>query len=123
MMRKETAFIAMSKMEEISQRAQLLVPAHKSNIGLLVFTRIQENISPYNKLSLNAQLKSDVKDIATQCHQENKSKAGRATAHTPSTHRSISILKTRFFGNLNEYLQYHLNGAICVDTRNPNING
>ncbi|KAI2511592.1 hypothetical protein MHU86_2846 [Fragilaria crotonensis] len=72
----------------------------------------QDGGTSYDKLTPDARLNVDVDDLATQCHNKNKkAKPRRMIEHLPSTQISISILQTRFHGNLDEHLRYHINGG------------
>ena len=70
----------------------------------------------HNKLNSDAQMNVHVKDLATKSHQNKKAKPQRASAHIPSTHMRISILNTRFFGNLDkkEHLKYLVKQGLSV---------
>jgi hypothetical protein len=65
----------------------------------------------WNKTNSESQPIDEVKDLATQCHQNKKTKSRSAIAHIQSTQMSISILHTRFFGELNDSLKYPVNGG------------
>ena len=64
------------------------------------------------KPNSDVQLKDEAKNLATQCHQNKSSKSRRAVSHVRSTQMSISILNTRFFGNLDENMKYHVKGYL-----------
>ena len=71
----------------------------------------QDGKTSYSNLTPDAKLNVDVDHLATKCHQNKRAKPRRATAHIPAMQMSISILNTRFFGNLDEHIRYHVNGG------------
>jgi hypothetical protein len=71
----------------------------------------QDGKISYDKLTPDARLNVDVDELATKCHQNKKAKPRRETNHIPTMQMSISILNTRFFGNLDEHIRYHVNGG------------
>ena len=71
----------------------------------------QDAKTPYAKLTPEAKLNVDADELATLFHQSTKGKPMRATPHINSTKISITILKTRYPGNINMNLKYHINGG------------
>ncbi|KAI2512440.1 hypothetical protein MHU86_1893 [Fragilaria crotonensis] len=71
----------------------------------------QDGKTPYAKLTPDAQLNVDVDALATKCHHNKKSKPRRTTDHLPGVQMSISILKTRYYGNVDAHIRYHINGS------------
>ena len=69
----------------------------------------QDGKTSYDKLTSDARLNVDVDDLAAQCHKNKTAKPRRTIEHLPATQISISILQTRFYGNLDEHLRYHIN--------------
>jgi hypothetical protein len=71
----------------------------------------QDSRTPYAALSREAKLNVDADELATLCHNLPKSKPQRNIDHVPATKLSISILHTRFSGNLDSNIRYHINGG------------
>ena len=71
----------------------------------------QDNDRDYDKLSPDAKLNVDADDLATKFHQRKRAKPLTKTAHIPATQVSISITKTRYYGNLDANLRFHINGG------------
>lgn len=71
----------------------------------------QDGKKSYKDLTPDAKLNVDVDELATKCHQNKKAQPRRQTEHIPSIKMSISILNTRFFGNIDEHIRYHVNGG------------
>ena len=71
----------------------------------------QDNDQEYDKLSPDAQLNVDADDLATKFHKRPRAKPLRNTEHLPSTQVSISINQTRYYGNLDANLRFHINGG------------
>ena len=74
--------------------------------------RHQDKDRDYDKLSPDAKLNVDADDVASKFHQRKRAKPLTKTAHIPATQVSISINKTRYFGNLDtNRLRFHINGG------------
>lgn len=71
----------------------------------------QDDSKDYGKLSADAKLNIDADALATAFHRRTRSNAMRSTAHLPCTKISISINKVRYYGNMDNNLQYHINGG------------
>ena len=71
----------------------------------------QDSDTPYNMLHPEAKLNVDCDHLATKQHDNRKSIPMRDTPHLPSTKMSITIHKTRYHGNLDANLRYHINGG------------
>jgi hypothetical protein len=67
--------------------------------------------TPYGQLSSEAKLNVDADELATLAHMKSNAKPMRITPHIPSTKISITILKTRYSGNFDSNLRYHINGG------------
>ncbi len=65
----------------------------------------------YARLTPDAKLNVDVDNQATKCHENKKAAPRRDTEHIPATQISVSILSTRFHGNIDNNLRYHINGG------------
>ena len=71
----------------------------------------QDSKIPYDDISREAKLNVDANELATRCHTLPRSKSQQTTDHVPSTKMSISILNTRYPGNLDANIRYHVNGG------------
>jgi hypothetical protein len=71
----------------------------------------QDGKMSYDKLTPDAKLNVDVDDLATKCHNDKKARPRRATEHIPAAKMSISILNTRYYGNVDDHIRYHINGG------------
>jgi hypothetical protein len=71
----------------------------------------QDSSSPYEKLSADAKLNVDADKLATDFHSMRRAKPLTQTEHLHSTAISVMILKTRFYGNIDTNIRYHINGS------------
>ena len=71
----------------------------------------QDSSKPYAQLTPEAKLNVDVDELATSYHTRTSGKSKRSTPHINSTKISITILKTRYAGNINVNIKYHINGS------------
>ena len=71
----------------------------------------QDSKTPYAALPPDAKLNVDADELATLCHNLPRSKPQRSIDHVPSTKISISILSTRYPGNIDANIRYHINGG------------
>jgi hypothetical protein len=90
------------------------IKVFSSKLGQPITTRwvsYRHEGNAWGKTNSKSQPIDEVKDLATQCHQNKKTKPRRAIPHIQSMQMSISILHTRFFGKLDNQLKYHVNGG------------
>ena len=71
----------------------------------------QDSGNKYDHLSADAKLNVDVDHLATAFHEKKRAKLIRCTEHLPPSAISIIIDKTRFYGNIDENIRYHVNGS------------
>ena len=71
----------------------------------------QDPGNKYDHLSADAKLNVDVDYLATAFHEKKRAKPIRFTEHLPSSAISIIIDKTRFYGNIDENIRYHVHGS------------
>jgi hypothetical protein len=67
------------------------------------------------QLTDDAKLNVDVDPRATDFHSKLRAQPRRTTDLIPSSVISISISKTRFYGNIDDDLRYHINGSYPKD--------
>lgn len=73
----------------------------------------QDSSTPaYEKLSADAKLSVDTDKLATEFHSRWRAKPIPQTAHLTSTSISVTILKTRFYGNIGDQnIRHNINGS------------
>ena len=69
----------------------------------------QDSNTPYHTLDPDTKLNVDADELATLQHKSTKPQ--RHTEHIPSTRVSITISKTRYYGNFDTSIRYHINGS------------
>jgi hypothetical protein len=71
----------------------------------------QDDTTKHTSLSEDAKLNVDADKLATEFHKKPRAHPICSTAHLPTTKISISINKTRYFGNVDANLRFHINGG------------
>ncbi|KAI2499411.1 hypothetical protein MHU86_15056 [Fragilaria crotonensis] len=75
----------------------------------------QDSQKQYEQLSADAKLNVDVDNLATAFHKRKRANPSRSTDHLPASAISIVINKTRFYGNIDANIRYHINGSYLKD--------
>ena len=71
----------------------------------------QDEKTPYNELTADAKLNVDADALATDFHKKPNGRPMRSTPHINVTRISLTILKTRYSGNFDDNLRYHITGG------------
>jgi ribonuclease HI len=71
----------------------------------------QDDQTTYAKLTPDARLNIGADQLATDQHKKPRSLPMRNTEHLPATKISIQILATRYYGNIDDSIRYHINAG------------
>ena len=71
----------------------------------------QDSNKQYEQLSPDDKLNVDSDHLATEAHMKVSARPKRQTEHLLATKISIQILNTRYYGNIDENLRYHINAG------------